>query len=50
MGMMDKDVRKLEENLEDKKIKKKKKILVQLNGQKLFCYSGLKKRNQVFKK
>ena len=47
--MMDKDVRKLEENLEAKKIKKKK-ILVQLNGQKLFCYSGLKKRNQVFKK
>ena len=47
--MMDKDVKKLEENLEDKKIKKKK-ILVQLNGQKLFCYSGLKKRNQVFKK
>ena len=46
--MMDKDVRKLEENLEDKK--KKKKFLVQLNGQKLFCYSGLKKLNQVFKK
>lgn len=44
---MDKDVRKLEENLEDQN---KKKFLVQLNGQKLLCYSGLKKLNQVFKK
>ena len=45
--MMDKDVRKLEEILEDQK---NKYIPVQLNGQNLFCHSGLKKLNQVFKK
>lgn len=45
--MMDKDVRKLEEILEDQK---HQYILVQLNGQNLFCHSGLKKLNQVFKK